>query len=142
MPHPLSYPVACMLVARANLALEQSDTSTWLSYFTADAVLSMVDSKGEERVYRGKRSMATYADHRRERIGGFAHLWMNSPIVEGDATQLSVRSLIVATVIGTHPVNFATGLCEDKLVREDGAWLIAERRLRLDQTGPGREQVR
>ena len=65
--------------------------------------------------------------------GLFMRHMMTNVVIDGDGERARVQSYVIAITgpAGSKPQQ-ATGLYDDELVKQDGRWLLHQRRLTLD----------
>ncbi len=110
---------------------------SWAGTFTPDGRFAIVRASGETVVEVAGRPalealFAQFPDVERTRH------WINDLLIEPiDADTADAGCYIIALDIGTNPAPIIrTGVYVDRVVRQDGAWLFASRRLILDPSSP------
>jgi ketosteroid isomerase-like protein len=102
-------------------ATDSGDKEAWVSTFTEDVIW---DGPFGSFVGRdGGRAFLGDSD-----TSGMRHLTMNS-VIDVDGDNATGRSYIVVMVAGEAPTAIFAGVYQDRYVRQNGRWLIAERHL-------------
>lgn len=123
------------LIATYNQSLDRGDYPTWVDCWSDDAVL---DGLGRYLVGRAEiQAFAdAYEDRVRARIHALRHYTINVlSVIDGDRAQSSSYLQLVNTTAQGVQIRF-TGRYEDDLVRIDGRWRFARRKLHQDMAPP------
>ena len=124
------------LLSRSAYALDQKDLSALEAGFHADASFTLViDGVDEPSVFEGrdaimglmKGALDAQTDVRKHVI---SNVWYESES-EAEATVVSYLTLM-ATENGVTQL-ITTGIYRDRVVLDDGGWLVAARHLTLDR---------
>jgi uncharacterized protein (TIGR02246 family) len=121
------------LYRRYARAADEGDGEGYAACFTANGLL---ESVAGERI-EGRKALAAYArrvrDGARDR-GVQLRMWLDNVLLEasGDGAVGSAYILAFEIAPGSAPRPIFSGIYEDRLVREDGRWLLAVRRAGSD----------
>ncbi len=116
-------------------AVDSGDFETWAVGFTEDGVFV---SNGFPEPLAGRAAIDAVtrkgAAARAERGATHRHVLTNLDLRPLTEHTVSARSyvLVVESVAGAGAALYASTLCEDRLVRQDGTWRVAERRVTRD----------
>ena len=123
------------LLARSAYALDERDLALLEACFAPDATMIIeiaggggpLRFEGREKITSLMRdAMATQKDKRR-------HVTTNTMVIAESGGELSLVSNLTLTSVENGAIRLVTsGLYRDRVRREAGRWLIAERRVDLD----------
>jgi 3-phenylpropionate/cinnamic acid dioxygenase small subunit len=119
-------------------AMDYGLEAAWVDIFTADAVFDVVEIVGGRRVHReeGRGELARYVAGYPKPPQFRKHVIVD-PVVDVEGDQARVEAYWV--LLERHdehgtPVVAAFGRYQDRLIRTDGRWRIAERRAEVEAT--------
>ncbi len=114
------------LRARYNYAVDEGTPEEWAATFSKDGVFHALIPG---QTPRGHAELAAFVPLCRATFGAMRHLTMNELIeVDGDTATQTAYLLFIAENNGV--VDGTVCVFEDELVREDGAWKFADRKVR------------
>ncbi|MFE0043461.1 nuclear transport factor 2 family protein [Streptomyces albireticuli] len=120
-------------------AADSGDFATWAAGFTEDGVFV---SNGLPEPLTGRTAIdaATRkgAAARAERGATHRHVVTNLDLrpLTGGEVHARAYVLVVESLAGGGSALYASTVCEDRLVRRDGGWLVRERRVTRDDLPP------
>src|SRR5437763_14195016 len=119
-------------------AMDYGDEAAWVEVFTPDAVFDVVEVVGGRRVHReeGRGDLARYVAGYPKPPAFRKHVVVD-PLVDVDGDHARVQAywlLLQRDDENGHPLVVAFGHYDDRLVRADGRWRIAERRASVEAT--------
>lgn len=119
-------------------AMDYGDEEAWVDCFTADAVFDVVEVVGGRRIHRevGRDDLARYIAAYPKPPSFRKHVIVD-PLVTVEGTRASVTAywlLLQRDEAEGTPVVAAFGRYEDRLVKTDGRWRIADRRAEVEAT--------
>ena|SRR5579872_3141121 len=112
------------VIAEYCFATDTADTERWISLFAEDVlweggVFGRFTSRDGARAYHLAASDSAH----------YRHVTTNS-IIDVDGAEASAQSyVLVFDQRGEAPALIFSGVCEDRFIRQDGRWLIKERRI-------------
>jgi uncharacterized protein (TIGR02246 family) len=115
------------VLSRYCHTIDADDGGAWLDCFTEDA--RWISEGSVAFVLDGRSELAAwFADFRAKvPIDTQAHLTLNERVsVTGDSAEATSTFMLVR-LVDAEPLIMSSGLYLDRLVRDDGAWRIAER---------------
>jgi uncharacterized protein (TIGR02246 family) len=115
------------LCARYCHTIDSQDTDGWASCFTVDGVFEIDGS-----ALRGFAALRSYAEVH-ARVMRTRHLTLNHLYeINGDRATGASTTVVTLVTTGGYKI-FGTSAYHDTLVKQDGVWLFAARRLRTDR---------
>jgi len=125
------------LLARYNFAIDLGDTEGWADCFTPDAEFECLGLPGDNPLggrYVGRDALVAYAATHLGINKGRARHWNWNLLVDGDGTSATMRCYldVFRSGLGRDARIDATGIYEDRLVKDDQGWKFSARRVTVD----------
>lgn len=115
------------LCARYCLTIDAQDSEGWANCFTPDGAFEFDGS-----VIRGHAKLRNYADVH-SRVMRCRHMTLNHLYeVKGDEAIGRSTTVVALATSGGYKI-FGTGAYDDKLLKQEGRWLIVHRRVETDR---------
>jgi uncharacterized protein (TIGR02246 family) len=115
------------LCARYCHTIDAQDSGGWANCFTADGIFEFDGS-----AIRGRAALREYAEVHARVLRG-RHMTLNHLYEVRGETATGVSTTVVALATEGGYKIFGTGAYEDRLVKENGRWLIQSRRVWTDR---------
>ena len=118
-------------------AMDAGDEAAWVDAFTPDAVFDVVEVVGGRRVHReeGHGDLARYIAAYPKPPDFRKHVVVHPVIaVTGSTATVQAYWLLLERAADGRPLVSAFGTYDDRLVKQDGRWRIAERFAQVEAT--------
>lgn len=115
------------LYGRYNHAIDFGDAEGWAACFTADGVFSSAQGS-----FSGPEQLAAFAKGYADNIKG--RHWVSNLVIEADGDGAKAKCYLVLYRLGGEggPSILTTGVYNDVLVRDGGAWRFKSRTVTAD----------
>jgi hypothetical protein len=111
-----------------NYAIDFGDAAGWAACFTEHGTF---ESPGT--LAKGRAELVAFAEGFSKQIPGARH-WVNNIVVDGGGDSATTKAYLILYTVGGEggPKTVATGLYNDTLTKDNGAWKFTSRKVTVD----------